>query len=42
MGVREELAADAAQLESGGRLRIAKLTPPIPGEIGEAAVVVEW
>ena len=27
---------------SGGRLRIAKLTPPIPGEIGEAAVVVEW
>lgn len=27
---------------AGGRLRIAKLTPPIPGEIGEAVVTVEW
>lgn len=26
----------------GGTLRVAKLTPPIAGEIGEAAVVVEW
>ena len=26
----------------GGRLRIAKLTPPIPGEIGEAVVTLEW
>lgn len=27
---------------TGGTLRVAKLTPPIAGEIGEAAVVVEW
>ncbi len=26
----------------GGRLRIAKLSPPIAGEVGEAAVIVEW
>lgn len=27
---------------TGGLLRVAKLTPPISGEIGEAVVVVEW
>lgn len=27
---------------TGGCLRIAKLTPPITGEIDEAAVTVEW
>lgn len=27
---------------TGGRLRVAKLSPPIAGEVREAAVVVEW
>lgn len=34
--------AEAYPAVTGGSLRVAKLSPPIVGEVGEAAVTIEW